>query len=42
LSGWDGNYKGKPCKEDVYAWQIEVTSFKGKEQKLSGSVLLYR
>jgi gliding motility-associated-like protein len=42
LSGWDGNYKGKPCKEDVYAWQIEVTSLKGKEQKLSGSVLLYR
>lgn len=20
--GWDGTYKGKPCKQDVYAWMI--------------------
>jgi gliding motility-associated-like protein len=40
--GWDGTFKGQPCKEDVYAWQIKATGLKGKDEKLSGSVLLYR
>jgi len=23
--GWDGTYKGHPCKENVYIWKIVIT-----------------
>jgi gliding motility-associated-like protein len=24
--GWDGNYKGKSCKEDIYVYRIDFTN----------------
>jgi gliding motility-associated-like protein len=45
-ASWDGSFKGKPCKEDVYIWMMEVkakSSAEGLlEKKLTGEVLLYR
>ncbi len=45
-ASWDGSFKGKPCKEDVYIWLLEAkakSSVNGlPEKKLSGEVLLYR
>jgi len=47
--GWDGSYKGKACKEDVYVWKLlvisqnEDVSTSGKmDKKMQGTVLLYR
>jgi gliding motility-associated-like protein len=47
--GWDGTFKGKACKEDVYVWKLYVQSQNefysdpGKqEKKLEGTVVLYR
>jgi gliding motility-associated-like protein len=41
-TGWDGSYKGGPCQQDVYAWQIYVISHSGERRELKGSVTLYR
>lgn len=45
-SFWDGTYAGKPCKQDVYIWSLEVTRtnpVSGELRKqLTGQVLLYR
>ncbi|MBX3164397.1 MAG: gliding motility-associated C-terminal domain-containing protein [Bacteroidetes bacterium] len=39
--GWDGTYKGEPCKVDVYVWKVTVVSAK-EEKKLQGTVMLER
>ncbi|MDI1355917.1 MAG: gliding motility-associated C-terminal domain-containing protein [bacterium] len=41
-SGWDGSYKGDPCKSDIYTWKIEVTSLHGENKVLTGHVTLIR
>lgn len=40
--GWDGSYKGSPCKEDTYVWKASATDVNGKSRQLSGHVTLYR
>jgi gliding motility-associated-like protein len=40
LSGWDGKYKGKEPKADVYVWQAEVYCDNGDIIKLNGNVSL--
>ena len=44
--GWDGTYRGEPCKEDVYVWVLDVTYptlIKDQQtQHKNGQVLLYR
>jgi gliding motility-associated-like protein len=40
--GWDGTYKGQPCKSDVYAWKLRATDVNGKAKDLSGHVTLHR
>lgn len=41
-TGWDGSYKGKSCKSDVYQWRIYAGDGKGGTKDLSGHVTLYR
>jgi gliding motility-associated-like protein len=41
-AGWDGTFKGQPCKEDVYTWKIAVKGNNGTEKRLNGHVTLYR
>jgi gliding motility-associated-like protein len=41
-AGWDGTFKGQPCKEDVYTWKIMVKGNSGTEKRLNGHVTLYR
>lgn len=40
--GWDGNFKGEPCKDDVYVWRLDAVNTAGKEFHLNGYVTLYR
>ncbi len=40
-NGWDGNYQGRPCEEDVYIYYIEVSGY-GKFRQLKGTVELVR
>ena len=40
LSGWDGNYKGKKAKADVYVYQIEIICSNGEIIKYSGNIAL--
>jgi gliding motility-associated-like protein len=40
--GWDGKFKGTECQQDVYAWQVTVTSYNGTVYKYSGTVNLMR
>ena len=40
--GWDGSFKGQPCKSEVYVWKIFSTDRKGKSKSLNGFVTLYR
>lgn len=41
-AGWDGTFKGQPCKEDVYTWKIVINNDNGAEKRLNGHVILYR
>jgi gliding motility-associated-like protein len=41
-SGWDGTYKGEPCKSDVYAWKITISGINGDNKEVKGHVTLYR
>lgn len=45
-TAWDGSFKGKACKEDVYNWMLEVSSetysAETTVKKLTGEVVLYR
>jgi gliding motility-associated-like protein len=38
--GWDGTFKGNMCKQDVYLWQLKVTSANGTKYNYQGKVLL--
>jgi len=40
FSGWDGNYKGKKAKPDVYVYQIEIICSNGELIKYSGNIAL--
>ena len=39
---WDGNYKGLPAQQDVYAYHLNVTSWDNKVYKYSGTIVLLR
>lgn len=39
-TGWDGTYKGAPCKADIYIWKIELVNPSGKNLNYSGHVSL--
>ena len=41
-AGWDGTYRGEPCKQDVYVWKISLSSLNGEMKTMSGQVLLNR
>jgi len=40
--GWDGSFRGKPCKSEVYQWKILARDKSGKIRDLWGHVTLYR
>lgn len=42
LKGWDGSYKGKLSKNDVYPYLIHYTSLDGKKHTKSGHVTLLK
>lgn len=39
-TGWDGTYRGEPCKQGVYVWKINLSSNNGEMKTMSGQVLL--
>jgi gliding motility-associated-like protein len=41
-TGWDGTFRGQPCKQDVYHWILEVSGKEGENKKMNGSVTLLR
>jgi gliding motility-associated-like protein len=44
-TGWDGNYKDKPCQQDIYIYMIIVTgNHQGKmiKKEFAGSLILLR
>lgn len=40
--GWDGWYRGRPAKQDVYVWKCHATFSDGRETVLKGDVTLLR
>jgi gliding motility-associated-like protein len=40
--GWDGYYRGRPAKQDVYAWKAYARFSSGNETTLTGDVTLLR
>jgi gliding motility-associated-like protein len=40
--GWDGNFKGQPCKEEVYVYKVTLTNSFGKAVEKTGHVTLTR
>jgi gliding motility-associated-like protein len=42
LQGWDGSYRGQPCKQDVYGWKAVVSTVHGEQKVYSGNVTLLR
>jgi len=40
--GWDGYYRGKPAKQDVYAWKAYARFSDGRERTMTGDVTLLR
>jgi gliding motility-associated-like protein len=42
LRGWDGWYRGRPCKQDVYVWKCRARFSDGRETMLKGDVTLIR
>ncbi|MFT3884160.1 MAG: PKD domain-containing protein [Flavobacteriales bacterium] len=40
--GWDGYYRGRPAKQDVYAWKAYARFSSGQETTLTGDVTLLR
>jgi hypothetical protein len=44
LEGWNGriDQKGELCPQDVYVYQVNATSYSGKQYRYSGSVTLLR
>ncbi|MBI3233004.1 MAG: gliding motility-associated C-terminal domain-containing protein, partial [Bacteroidetes bacterium] len=42
LPGWNGWFKGKPCQEDVYVYQVNIQNLEGKWFHYNGTVTLLR
>lgn len=40
MTGWDGYYQGKLCKQDVYVWKVKATFYNGKMVTDAGTVTL--
>ena len=40
--GWDGTYKNKPVKQDVYSYLVKVTSLGNEEFTYTGTITLLR
>jgi gliding motility-associated-like protein len=40
--GWDGNYKGIECQQDVYAYRLKLTSLDNKTYNYEGTITLMR
>ena len=40
--GWDGYYRGRPAKQDVYVWKAFARFTTGEETRMSGDVTLLR
>jgi len=40
--GWDGNFMGKPCQQDVYAYIAKLTNFSDEEFIYNGTITLLR
>lgn len=40
--GWDGTYKGTPCGESIYLYQIDVIDTNDKRHTYYGTLLLLR
>ncbi|MCI1751486.1 MAG: PKD domain-containing protein [Flavobacteriales bacterium] len=40
--GWDGYYRGKPAKQDVYVWKAFARFVTGDEKKMTGDLTLLR
>ena len=40
--GWDGNFNGKSCENDVYTWKINASGIDGEPKEYTGHVNLYR
>jgi gliding motility-associated-like protein len=40
LGGWDGSYKGKKAKPDVYIYQVEIVCNNGETIKYAGNIAL--
>ena len=38
--GWDGTFRGQPCKQDSYVWRVGVTTNVGRIEERSGSVVI--
>lgn len=41
-TGWDGSFKGQPCKSDSYVWKIVVYNVFGKSKEYVGHVTLMK
>ncbi len=41
-TGWDGTYRGKPCKQDVYIWKVHCRFSDGREYNDMGDVTFIR
>jgi gliding motility-associated-like protein len=41
-TGWDGTYKGKNCKTDIYVWKITTTSTQKERKTKTGQLTLLR
>jgi PKD repeat protein len=42
MQGWDGYYKGKLSKQDVYVWKAWITFYNGTKKVMAGDVTLMR
>lgn len=40
--GWDGTYKGQPCKEDVYVYMVRWEDYRGRLKQSVGHLSLLR
>ena len=39
---WNGEYRGVPVQQDVYAYTLKVTALNNKEYEYSGTLTLIR
>ncbi len=42
FKGWDGTFKGQPCKTDTYTWKINVNDPESGAKEYVGHVTLYK